>query len=1654
MNPDYTIKRQGYSVWNEARWLILSILTALQITYKEIGMLPFEENRLNVIERLVEYITDKFPQDEAPLVKNFVKQYYLGVSAEDLLSKDLEDLYAAVMSHWRYIQNRKKNEIKVRAFNPDLEKEGWESTHTIIEISCKDMPFLVDSVTMALNKLNLKIHLVIHMGHLKFVRDLQGAIIALGDQKTEDNDSNDYEAAIYIEIEKQMDNHKLDCIVEELKMVLIDVDTVVEDWSLMCDKANLILTEMKECALPVEQEKLKEFIELLNWLINDHFTFLGYEEYEIKENNQEKIYSVIPDTRLGLLKRDSKALDTRVLDFPIAAQALMFSLDPLIIGKTDLRSTVHRPAFMDFVSIKKFDRQGNFIGERRFLGLYTASAYNSSPKEIPFLRFKVNHVLKQSGFLPKSHDERALLNILETLPRDDLFQANEIELLNLSTNILHLQERQKIRLFIRIDAYAVFISCFVFLPKERFTATLGQKMKDILLHGLTGIEIELSTRFSESALARLHFLVRINPKKQPEFNVDALEQKLIKVARTWQDDFREALLSKYGENNIELLKNYRYAFSASYRENFSPHDAVMDIEYFEGLSQKKSLAMNLYRAGSDPLKMVRFKLFSVGDSITLSQVVPILENMGLKIISERPYEIIPKNRQKVTWINDYCMMSKTEEILQIDAIKSIFQEAFYCIWEGTVENDGFNRLVLQAHLTWREIMVLRAYTKYLWQTGFNFSQTHVEDAFTVNAEIATELMNFFKIRFDPNATQSLSEQKDYREKIEILLDSVANLNEDKILRRFMQVILATVRTNYYQTNEHGEYKEYFSFKLKSDQVPELPLPIPLYEIFVYSPKVEAIHLRAAKVARGGIRWSDRREDFRTEILGLMKTQQVKNAVIVPMGAKGGFVVKRILENASREEVSNVVIEGYKTFIKGLLDLTDNYQGKDIVTPLKLVIYDDLDPYLVVAADKGTAVFSDIANTISKEYQYWLGDAFASGGKTGYDHKKMGITAKGAWESVKLHFQEMELNIQNNPFTAIGIGDMGGDVFGNGMLLSEQLKLVAAFNHTHIFIDPNPDHTVSFLERKRLFNLSRSTWEDYQPSLISKGGGVYLRSAKFIELSLEAQKALDFYQDKATPNELIRAILKAPVDLFWNGGIGTYVKSSVESHIEVNDKANDALRINGGELRCRVVAEGGNLGFTQLGRVEYAKAGGRLNTDAIDNSGGVNCSDNEVNIKILLNEVMQLNDLTETERNQILPTLQNEVSNLVLKNNRLQTKAISIAVTQASDNIEMHSRLIQEMERAGKLDRTLEALPDTKEIAARKLAGLGLTRPELAVLMAYSKTLLKQALLGSTLPEDPYFQKVLEGYFPEELLKFKQYMSRHPLKREIIVTELSNRVINEMGVSFVNRLQDETGSSPSDIIRAYIVSREIFNVQELYAYIDALQTSVSSLMQHRMLQEVNRLVRRGARWFLRNRRSDMDIQASIQYFSPKIREISSVLSGDLASWDSQNTHDADRLTKELLEAKVPKAIVDRIANTNVMFSVLDIIEAARLNEFSIGNVYNVYFAIGNRLELGWLRECIKKQTVNNHWEALARATFIDDLDRHQRALTVNIMSSNKQSVLTTLSESDDLIHLWLSKHSAILRRWEHFLGEVKNASEVNFTVFAVLLRELLEMAQSD
>lgn len=1115
------------------------------------------------------------------------------------------------------------------------------------------------------------------------------------------------------------------------------------------------------------------------------------------------------------------------------------------------------------------------------------------------------------------------------------------------------------------------------------------------------------------------------------------------MPNAWREKLENQLIKDHGESKGKALAaKYAEAFSLSYMDDNTSLQAAIDISYLEQLSPESTLTISLYTNNENAEYPIHLRLFQYDKAIPLSVIMPMLTNFNLNTDCERAHKIKFANNE-VHWISDFAIRYNDNIGLDINKIKSLFNDAFINIYAGRAENDGFNKLLLGASLTWQQIIILRAYSKYLHQINFRFSQHYIEQTLAQHAGITKELINLFYALHDPSVQSNKEAAKKIRENIILALESVTSLDEDRILRRFMSLIEATLRTNLFQPDATGNLKHYLSFKLSSHDIPDLPTPIPLYEIFVYSPHFEGIHLRNTKVARGGIRWSERPEDFRTEILGLMKAQVVKNAVIVPSGAKGGFVLKTLKVGATREEINQEVIKRYTNFIEGLLDLTDNIIDNKYVHPKDVVCHDDMDTYLVVAADKGTATFSDLANSISAKYHFWLGDAFASGGSDGYDHKKMGITARGAWESIKRHFRELDVDINRTNIRLIGIGDMSGDVFGNGLLYTKHIKLIAAFNHKHIFIDPTPDPEVSYFERLRLFNLPASSWGDYNKKLLSTGGGIFERSLKSITLTPEMKKALSTTADTLAPNELIRIILKAPVDLLFNGGIGTYVKSSMESNADVGDRTNDYCRVDGSELRCKVVGEGGNLGFTQLGRVEYALTGGLINTDFIDNSGGVDCSDHEVNLKILLNNEVSKGRLSLAARNELLMSLTQEIADLVLRDNYQQALVMSFTADGAKKYIGLHATLLKELEAQNILNRKNENIPDDKKLMERKSASEGLTRPEIAVMLEYAKIFLKQTILKTDLPDNPYISNIVNNAFPASIhKKYPKAITEHRLFRDIVATQITNKVVSTMGITFVYRVQTETGASTEDIIKAFTVSTHIFGTTQLQALVEDLDFKIPMSKQYEMLYNIRNLINLATRWFLHSNLLKGDLKELIEHYSSRIKIIEKVIPDLMSGFTKEYFN---QLVNEFLQASLPRDTAERIATYRAIYTSLNIIDVSTRNNFDLMKTAKVYFAGGERVNMIWFRDQINRDTREGHWNALARLTLRDELDAAQSALTVAIIKSDSHQ-----ADVDLIINNWVENNKPGLQRWDNMLSLLHNSTSLEYYMFFIAIRELLSL----
>ncbi|MFD5127370.1 NAD-glutamate dehydrogenase [Streptomyces olindensis] len=1593
----------------------------------------------------------------------FLQRYYLHTAPEDLTDRDPVDVFGAAVSHYRLAENRPQGTANVRVHTPTVEENGWTCSHSVVEVVTDDMPFLVDSVTNELTRQGRGIHVVIHP---QFVvrRDVTGKLIEVLPTPATGAGGLPHDAHveswIHVEIDRETDRADLKQITADLLRVLSDAREAVEDWGKMRDAAIRLAEGLPDESIPgdLPGPQVEEARELLRWLADDHFTFLGYREYQLRDDDS---LAAVPGTGLGILRADphhsdqeSHPVSPSFERLPADARAKAREHKLLVLTKANSRATVHRPSYLDYIGVKKFDADGNVVGERRFLGLFSSAAYTESVRRVPVIRRKVEEVLEQAGFSPNSHDGRDLLQILETYPRDELFQTPVDELRSIVTSVLYLQERRRLRLYLRQDEYGRYYSALVYLPRDRYTTAVRLRIIEILKEELGGISVDFTAWNTESILSRLHFVVRVPQGTElPELSdsdKERIEARLVEAARSWEDAFADALNAELGEERAaELMRRYAHAFPEGYKADHNPRAAVADLVHLEQLNAEegKDFALSLYEPVGAAPEERRFKIYRTGDAISLSAVLPVLNRLGVEVVDERPYELRCSDRS-VAWIYDFGLRMPRAKSGGVDYLgddaRERFQDAFAATWTGQAENDSFNALVLSAGLSWRQAMVLRAYAKYLRQAASTFSQDYMEDTLRNNVHTTRLLVSLFEARMSPDRQRAGHEIVDaLLEEVDAALDQVASLDEDRILRSFLTVIKATLRTNFFQEAAGGRPHEYVSMKFDPQAIPDLPAPRPAFEIWVYSPRVEGVHLRFGKVARGGLRWSDRREDFRTEILGLVKAQMVKNTVIVPVGAKGGFVAKQLPDPAvDRDAWMAEGIRSYKTFISALLDITDNMVAGEVVPPADVVRHDEDDTYLVVAADKGTATFSDIANEVAEKYNFWLGDAFASGGSAGYDHKGMGITARGAWESVKRHFRELGVDTQTEDFTVVGIGDMSGDVFGNGMLLSEHIRLVAAFDHRHIFIDPNPDAATSYAERRRLFELPRSSWEDYDKELLSPGGGIFPRTAKAIPVNAHIREALGIEAKvtKLTPADLMKAILQAPVDLLWNGGIGTYVKSSAESHADVGDKANDAIRVDGKDLRVKVVGEGGNLGLTQLGRIEFALHGGRINTDAIDNSAGVDTSDHEVNIKILLNGLVTDGDMTVKQRNKLLAEMTDEVGRLVLRNNYAQNTAIANALAQSKDMLHAQQRFMKHLVREGHLDRALEFLPTDRQIRERLAQGQGLTGPETAVLLAYTKITVAEELLHTSLPDDPYLKGLLHAYFPTELREqFPDRLDGHPLRREITTTVLVNDTVNTGGTTYLHRLREETGASLEEIVRAQTAARAIFRQSPVWDGVEALDNKVEAEVQTRIRLHARRLVERGTRWLLNNRPQPLELAGTVDFFAERVEQVWSQLPKLLRGADLEWYQ---KIYDELTGAGVPDELATRVAGFSSAFPTLDIVSVADRMGREPLDVAEVYYDLADRLRITQLMDRIIELPRADRWQSMARAAIREDLYAAHAALTADVLAVGNGT-----STPEQRYKAWEQKNAAILGRARTTLEEIQSSDAFDLANLSVAMRTM-------
>jgi glutamate dehydrogenase len=1575
----------------------------------------------------------------------FARRLFERVADKDLAAAPSGQRAAAAAALLAFARRRLPGIAKVRVFNPTAADHGFESRHTVVQVVNDDMPFLVDSIANELNRREIAVHLLAHPV-LAVRRDLDGDLIEVANEAGERARP---ESMMYLEIDRQgtqgADRAQLDELAAALSRVLAEVRLAVEDWRALRQACLDAFDDLLASRSP----KLGEYEDFLHWLEANHFTFLGHRRYRYVEDAGQPgglRYELMPGSALGILRRDEVRLFEAGLGGGEAMSRFARGPDNILIVKTDRPCLVHRSGAMDCVIVKTYDADGRVTGEHRLVGLFTSTAYHARVHDVPLLRGRVDSVLRRSGFDANGHDGKALMAILDSYPRDELFQIDEATLYDHALGILQLQERRRVALFARRDPVGRFATCLVFTPRERFDAALSDRFARLLEKAWHGeVSSVAGSSSDESALAQALYTLKLDTPDSPTPDLAELERTLADAATSWNDRLRSALQAKLGEvEGRAAARKWREHFPSTYRDSYGAEQAVADIEPMQAALAGAEFGVRLGRKPGMPPHRFTMRLFHPRKPIALSDILPLAENLGLRGLSEAPFQLQAQGIDGAdSGVALQVLRVETADKSAVDLaqVGPRFAEALDRLWAGALENDGLNKLVLGAGLAWREVALLRAYAKYLRQTGIPFSQDYMERALVAYPAIARGTVELFVARFDPALGAAGSDERKQRietveSQLAAALEDVTTLDEDRILRRFVNAVRCSLRTNYWHD------KEWISFKVDSRAIDELPAPRPLVEIFVYSPRMEGIHLRGGRVARGGIRWSDRREDFRTEILGLMKTQIVKNAVIVPTGSKGGFYVKRPPANGTREQMQAEGIACYQTLIRGLLDLTDNYAGGGIKPPANVVRHDGGDPYLVVAADKGTATFSDIANALARDYGFWLDDAFASGGSAGYDHKRMGITARGAWESVKRHFRELGLDIQRTPFTVTGVGDMSGDVFGNGMLLSKETKLLAAFDHRHIFIDPAPDPALSWVERKRLFDLPRSSWMDYDRKLLSAGGGIYDRAAKSIALSEEARAVLGMTAPAMTPTDLMRAILKAPVDLLYFGGIGTYVKASSESNADAGDRATDALRIDASDVRAKVVGEGANLGFTQKGRIEAALAGRKINTDALDNSAGVDTSDHEVNIKIVTGEAIGRGALAANDRNALLFGMTDEVAALVLRNNYQQSQAISVAEAQAAEEHDRLERFMRALERQGRLDRAVEFLPDTAAMRTRAQARQYLTRPELSVLLAYAKIDLADEILDSDLPDDPLLEAELLRYFPTTLQqKLEAEVRAHRLRREITTLQVVNSLINRCGPTFVRNVGSRTGATAAAIARAFAVVRDAWKLRDLWSEVEALDTALKAEAQTRMLVASQRFMTRTVQWTLRRLPQPIDTLAATEQLRTAVAAL-----GDLPVsliGDAEATALNERAAAfEGIGA--PPEIARRAATLETLAAAGDLMQAARSGACSIEDAARLYFRLSERLSLATLDAAAHKLPREGQWPSQAAMALQDEL----AALHADLLGSVLRTVGPQGSgDADAALARWSGSRRLALERVDRLREELASAGPLDLAMLSVATSEL-------
>jgi glutamate dehydrogenase len=1595
-----------------------------------------EETLNPILAALYAEIEASAPPERRDVLVTFARMFLRRLGEDELAARSVAELLGMVLSAFRFVDGRGNHPAAVRAFIPTKETDGYGFGGTVLETNTDDSPFLVDSVTEELSARNLHVRLVLHP-MLGTLRAEDGTL----ERVLSSRNAAHRESVMHFELERRLSEADREDLEGRIRAVLHDVRLVVRDFEPMKERLHHMADVARQATVRYPPQEAGEAVDFMEWLGNLNFVLLGYREYRIADGPEGRMIKAVPSSGLGILSdvststfADATPIDSLAPD----VQRRIEEGDLLVITKTKSYSTVHRRARMDYVGVRTISTEGQIVGEARLIGLFTSKAYMDSAAETPLLHHKLEQIIASEDLVPGSHDYKQVVELFESFPRDELFQASTEELRQLVVGLLQLEKHGGIRVLVRKDLYGRQVSVVVALPRDRFSATLRKRLQEMFLQRFGGSSVDYHLSLGETESARIFFTVHVEAGHQiPEVPYEELEEEVERLARTWDDDLLDELTARLGpDRGPRLAATYGPRFPDYYKTTETDWAQVaVDVESLERLATDADGYVIDIANEAVGERLTRVKLFKTGGKVDLSAFMPLLESLGLRAVEEIPIALRGGGR---VYIHDFGVLDARGAVLNLEDGADLVRDALDAMWRGEAEVDSLNRLVIFAGLSWREVHILRAYRKYRMRVSTRFTEEYRNDALAENPHIARRLAELFAVKFDPVRNASASEADAIRSHIVEDLKAVASLDQDTIVRSMLGTIQATVRTNAYVPDRRA-----LALKLRSASVPEMPKPYPLFEIFVYSPQMEAIHLRGGLVARGGIRWSDRKEDYRTEVLGLMKAQRVKNAVIVPDGSKGGFILKR--PTTSPSELKQEVVTQYVTFMQSLLDVTDNLVRGEVQHPDGVRVLDGDDPYLVVAADKGTATFSDTANTVSDGYGFWLGDAFASGGSAGYDHKALGITARGAWESVKRHFRELGIDVLRDPFTCVGVGDMSGDVFGNGLLYTPTVKLLAAFDHRNVFIDPEPDPAASFAERRRLFLLPGSTWADYDRSLLSAGGEVFDRRAKSITPSKEARAALGIAEDRPdemTPDQLIRAILQAPVDLLWNGGIGTYVKARRETHAEAGDRTNDSVRINGRQVRARVVGEGGNLGFTQRGRIEYAKTGGRINTDFIDNSAGVDTSDHEVNWKILLGLAVQRGELTVEDRNELLEDCAPDVVQHVLYDNYLQAQILSQEEEVSIQRIESYEELIQQLEAEAELEREVEFLPSNEEMGERRAAGLGMTRPELAVLLAYAKRQVYAALLDSDLPDTDYLAQDLARYFPSKIVqRFGHLLADHPLKREIIATLASNDVVNSQGITFVSRMVTETGASHADVVKAFRIARDITGSVGRWSDVEALDGLVDPAVQSELLSGVDWLVETTSRWYL-VQAAGQRLGEAVEHASSSFAEVSAAISQiGPDAWREEHEHVARRLVAE----GVPDAVAHRHAFQPELVHAPDIIAVAHATGRPPLEVARGFFVLGERLDIDWIEAQLEQLQATTRWQRWAQQSMEDDLFAMRRLLCERVLESAGGAPI------DEAVEHFFTDRAQSTERVMRFLRGLKTEGISDLSQLTVALRQIRSLA---